>query len=361
MTHYRAEYNDGETAARRKVALACTPLGLRIETGERVLLAEWAWADVGLAEAVSPDRPIRLLNRAAEGARLAVDDRSILPILKQNAPHLDRHPVSHTDKRRFAIIGAVLAGLVLFVVYGLPRLAEPLAKAIPMDWEEQLGSDVITAVTTLLGTDGKFCTNPDGSAALQRLTDRLNATVKTPYRFKVRVIESDIVNAFAAPGGHVVMLSELIDKADTADEVAGVLAHEMGHVTERHPTKALIHAYGWSMLITALTGFSGSTSEIAASLALQLATASYSRENEAEADDVAVEILAAAGIGTEGFVAFFEKLQKKSGSGDVALLKYLASHPALHNRIEAVKTTSQPARGPAMSDRDWQALRNICN
>lgn len=357
MTRFRADYNDGESAALHKAEVTCTPLGILIETTERTLLAEWDWADVGLAEPIAEDRPIRLLNRSSEGARLTIADHAALPIFEQNAPTFKRAPVSRQNKRRFVVIGAVLASFTLFVVYGLPRLAGPLAKTIPMQWEEEVGGGVVDAVTGLFGAQGEFCNAPAGAAALDRLTRKLSATVTTPYRFKVRVAKSKTVNAFAAPGGHVVLLSALIDKAESPDEVAGVLAHEMGHVTLRHPTKALIHAYGWSMLLTALTGFSG---DLVSTFALHLATSSYSRANESEADDAAIEMLTRAGIGSDGFVAFFKKLQAKSDTGESDLLKYLATHPALQKRIDAVKAKSAPAQSPALSEADWISLRAIC-
>ncbi|HAT36051.1 MAG TPA: hypothetical protein DCS82_10065, partial [Rhodospirillaceae bacterium] len=134
MTRLPAKYNDGETAAQHAVEIVWTPVGVRIEDPNRTMLAEWAWAEIGLAEAVSDDRPVRLLNRSVEGARLTVDDHSILSHLEQNSPHLKRNPVSFRDKRRFAIIGTVLAAFVVFVVYGLPQFAGPLAKSIPMAW-----------------------------------------------------------------------------------------------------------------------------------------------------------------------------------------------------------------------------------
>ena len=157
-----------------------------------------------------------------------------------------------------------------------------------MEWEEEIGEGVGKTVTKSFGADESKCKNPAGLAALQHLTDRLAATVDTPYRFKVRVAKSKVVNAFATPGGHIVILNGLIEKADSPEEVAGVLAHEMAHVIKRHPAKALIHAYGWSILIRALTGVSGSSGDLASGFALHLANASYSRSNEAEADETAI-------------------------------------------------------------------------
>lgn len=362
---FEARYSDGQSAQQHDVAVRCAMQGLIVENSDRQPITEWDWGDVKLAESHSADRPIRLQNRSLEGPRLAITDRSILGHLEQLAPHLKRDPVSRAGVRKFTIIGALFLCFALFVIYGLPRLAGPLAESIPMEWEEEIGEGVVKTVTKIFGADESKCKNPKGVAVLQHLTGRLAATVDTPYRFKVRVAKSKVVNAFATPGGHIVILSGLIEKADTPEEVAGFLAHEMGHVIKRHPTKALIHAYGWSMLITALTGVSGSSGDLASGFALHLVNASYSRGNEAEADDTAVEMLARAKISNAGLVSFFEKFlneakAKGKSTGDDSVIKYLASHPALRERIDAIKAKQPSPKGAAINDHDWQAIQDIC-
>ena len=363
---FEARYSDGQSAEQHDVAVYCAIQGLIIENTKSQPIAEWDWKDVKLADTLTPERPIRLQNRSLEGTRLAISDRSILSQLGQLAPYLKRDPVSRAGVQKFAIIGALFLCFAFFVVYGLPRIAGPLAESIPMDWEEEIGEGVVKTVTKIFNADESKCKNPKGLAALQHLTDRLAATVDTPYRFKVRVAKSKVVNAFATPGGHIVILSGLIEKADTPEEVAGVLAHEMGHVIKRHPAKALIHAYGWSMLITALTGVSGSSGDLASGFALHLANASYSRSNEAEADETAIEMLALAKISNSGLVSFFKKFLNESKAqgkrnDDDLVLKYLASHPALHERINAIRANPESARGTPISEDVWQAIQGICD
>ncbi|MBO44159.1 MAG: hypothetical protein CMM28_10595 [Rhodospirillaceae bacterium] len=363
---FEARYSNGQSAEQHDVAVLCAIQGLIIENTKSQPIAEWDWKDVKLAEALTADRPIRLQNRSLEGERLAIPDQSILSQLEQLAPYLKRDPVSRAGVQKFTIIGALFLCFALFVIYGLPRIAGPLAESIPMEWEEEIGAGVVKTVTKIFSANESKCENPKGLLALQHLTDRLAATVDTPYRFKVRVAKSKVVNAFAAPGGHIVILSGLIEKADTLEEVAGVLAHEMGHVIKRHPAKALIHAYGWSMLITALTGVSGSSGDLASGFALHLANASYSRSNEAEADETAIEILTLAKINNTGLVNFFKKLLNEgkaegTRNDDDLVLKYLASHPTLRERIDAIQAKPKPPRGTPISEDDWQAIQNICD
>jgi Zn-dependent protease with chaperone function len=364
MQSFAAQYKDGHPAVLHNVTVICDVPVLAIASPDRRIEEAWAWKDVKLAEPVSPGRPLHLMNRANEDERLTFEDHAILPLLRNLAPYLERDPVRGAAFRKYALIAGAIAALALLVVYGMPRLAEPLAKLVPLEWEEQIGAGIADQVSVLLGAKEGACRSPGGDTALTALTSRLARTVETPYRFRVRVADSKEVNAFAVPGGYIVIFKGLLDKADNPDEVAGVLAHEMAHVIKRHPTKSLIHAYGWSMLLTMLTGAAGTTSEILGSLAMQLTTASYSRGNEAEADAVAVEILAKAHISTDGFVRFFEKLKKESGAdagdSDIPVLRYLASHPGLQERIDAVKGAAKPSDGVALDTASWQALKKIC-
>ena len=359
-TQFKAQYNDGVTAAAYPVEIILTGFGIQIEGKGSVPIAEWAWRDIQLAEKITHNRPIRILNRSILGARLTIEDPAVGEILRKNAGNLTRPPHPLKTKILLISVGILLTCTIGFATYGLPRLAGPLADMIPMHWEEGLGDQVISIVTDTLGPEAHYCTNPKGIAALRKLTYRLEKSIETPYSLKVRVLKSETVNAFAAPGGNVVLLSGLITKADTPEEVAGVLAHEIGHVIQRHPTKALIHAHGWSILISALTGFSGATGDLASGIALQLATSSYSRKNEADADSLATSILTKAGIDNAGFVTFFEKLKSEGMKKNTGIFRYFASHPTLQDRIDAIRSKSVPSYDPALSSAEWDALRAIC-
>ena len=359
-SQFKAQYNDGVTAAVYPVEIVLTGCGVQIKGKDSVPLAEWAWLDIQLAEKIAHNRPTRILNRSVQGARLTIDDPAVVETLRKNARNLTRPPHPIKTKILLISVGILLACTIGFVTYGLPRLAGPLADMIPMHWEEGLGDQVISIVTEALGPEAHYCTNPKGIAALRKLTYRLKKSIETPYNLKVQILKSETVNAFAAPGGNVVLLSGLITKAETPDEVAGVLAHEMGHVIERHPTKALIHAHGWSILISALTGFSGATGDLASGIALQLATSSYSRKNEAEADSFATSILTKAGIDNAGFVTFFEKLKSEGMKKNTGIFRYFASHPTLQDRIDAIRPKPTTSYDPALSSAEWEALRSIC-
>jgi predicted Zn-dependent protease len=156
-----------------------------------------------------------------------------------------------------------------------------------------------------------------------------------------------------------VIFRGLIERARSADEVAGVLAHEMAHVVRRHPTQGMIASLGWSALLSVFTGGASLSNEATARLAAHLATSAYGRELEAEADEGALAMLNAAGIGSAGLASFFRSMERQEKAG-IQLPEYLSTHPQTNKRIEAVTKGAATARKPALSDVEWKSLKAIC-
>jgi predicted Zn-dependent protease len=173
------------------------------------------------------------------------------------------------------------------------------------------------------------------------------------FAFKVSVQQNQEVNAFAAPGGLIVVYTGLIDEAGTAEEVAGVLAHEMAHATHRHSMRQLIYAGGLLPLMGLLIG-----QPDAAALFHNLGKLSelkFSRTQEEEADRTGFDTLVAAGISTEGMARFFDRLAQASGASP----SFLSTHPASGDRAAAIR-----ARATALGHRtieplsiDWNAVK----
>jgi len=173
------------------------------------------------------------------------------------------------------------------------------------------------------------------------------------FAFKVSVQRNQEVNAFAAPGGLIVVYTGLIDDAGTAEEVAGVLAHEMAHATHRHSMRQLIYAGGLLPLMGLLIG-----QPDAAALFQNLSKLSelkFSRTQEEEADRAGFDTLVAAGISTEGMARFFDRLATPDGASP----SFLSTHPSSGDRAAAIR-----ARAKALGHRtveplpiDWTAVR----
>jgi predicted Zn-dependent protease len=226
---------------------------------------------------------------------------------------------------------------------------------MPQSWTEKLGSVVEQDIVG----GARDCDAEAGVQVLDRLVGRLTAGMDPVPDLKVRVVDRKMVNAFAAPGGRVVIMGGLIGKAEKAEEVAGVLAHEVGHVLERHPTINAIRVFGLMTLIDLVMGDSSTVLETLGQAGGLLLLTAYSREDERAADEHALSILAAAGIDAGGLARFFDRLAKKDK--DVPeFLSYIASHPKLADRRALAEAASGQGRSPALNDADWKALKEIC-
>ncbi len=281
--------------------------------------------------------------RNVDGWRLGFDNEPPGPILWQ-LPAGVRYggPIDRLGLWwAIGIAVAVSALVVLGAIQGL----DLLARAIPYAWEQKLGD----AISGDFGAQA--CRAPGGQKSLDDLARRLSPSDR-PIR--IGVVNIPIVNAVALPGGRILVFSGLIEQALSPDEVAGVVAHEIGHVDNRHVMVALLRRFGLGLLI----GSGGSAAEYGQALL----DARYSRSAESEADEFSVKQLLHAGISPAATAAFFRRMSKEE-AGLGGPLVYLASHPPSderRRRFEAAAADGKAAFRPALSPAQWAALRSIC-
>lgn len=361
MPDYTGSYAGGATAARLDVRVSLADSGLELKREDGSVLAVWPYDELKLVEEVLRNQPIRLKSETDPDARLSLSDHAILEPLLARAPGIARQKASW--RRRWLFIGAWSVGaaaLVLVIVFVLPLLASVFAKLIPKGWEQRVGSQAVEQLVGMFARSGDkspFCTEPSGKAVLDRAVGRLASTVETPYSFNVRVANVPAVNAFAVPGGHIVLFKGLVDEAQSPEEVLGVLAHEMAHVVERHPTEGMIRALGLAILFDLIAGDVSGTGTVAG-VAEMLVYLSYTREAEAEADRTGLAMLGKANIRADGLVRFFERLAAKHPE-DEGALALLATHPSDASRAEAAKAAAGGG-GPGLTADEWRALKGIC-
>lgn len=355
MQQFPGFFSDGQTAEQRPVMAVLEPRGLAIRDASNRDLAQWSYGSIELVEEVYAGQPIRLRQGRRDSARLVLRDPAALDALRQVAPRLrgndlrGARPLVRVATWLTATV-AVLVGLF----YGLPFMARPVAALVPVSWEESIGERIVRQVRLLFGGPGglKACTDPAGVAALERLTQRLAAQVDSPYTFRVQVLNSSVVNALAAPGGYIVFFNGLIEKAESAEEVAGVLGHEMGHVIHRHGMQGLVRQQSLKLLIGAVAD------STAADIGSTLAALKYGRDAEREADETGVAILNKADIRAAGLAGFFRRLAGKDAK-EPGFDRYVSTHPPSIERVREIESRGQ-GKGDAMSAADWQALKRIC-
>ena len=367
----RGVFHDGQTAAEHSVEVALSGDGLSLRISGETLGAALLWPLPDLRAVSEPGQatPLILTRHAESGdesprdpARLVLTDPALIDWLRRTRPALYRRDLRHGTGRRILKRAALaLAALAVMLLFILPRMADTLAGLIPVEREVAFGKTVVAQMERFLGGDrlgALHCSDPAGEAALAAMIERLTAGRDLDYEIAATVFDHPMVNAFAAPGGQVVLMRGFLDKAGSADAAAAVLAHEIGHVVSRDATRHSLRAAGSAGLLSMVLGdVAGGVLLVA--LGEQMLNSSYSREAEREADRFALGMLDAAGGSTGGMAAFFEMLDEGAG-GD--LPDYLSSHPVTAERAEAARAhaAGQGTTSPVLDEGQWQALLGIC-
>ena len=367
-----AHFYDGLTARRHdvEISLAENRMGLVLSGQTLSQTYHWPLQDLR-AEGGRADEVLTVMRHEDTGdettwspARLIMSDPEVIAWIRRTRPALykkDVHKGSYRKVAKFAGLAIAAAALMLFVI--LPAMAGVLAKIIPLDREIAFGKTVVYQMERFLGgsrINDLTCDNQDGRAALDKMLAALTDPQNMAYDINLSVFDHDMVNAFAAPGGQVVIVRGLLDTATGPDQVAGVLAHELGHVENRDSTRNALRAAGSAGLLTMMIGdFTGGAA--IALLGEQLITSSYTRDAETKADQFAFKMLTDANISAGGMARFFAYVQDLEG--DFQLPPYLASHPNSADRearAQAIADT-QSTTIPVLDKTEWAALKSICS
>jgi predicted Zn-dependent protease len=357
MLKTRGQFLDGETAHIHDVDVTLLDKRLTIAGATIGTERNWPLDSLGTAEALAPDRPLRLRSASTPGERLIVSDRALIEAILQLAPQLTR-PVGPRKILRFAAMIVTGLALVALLGYALLSLLPPaLARLMPDEWRERLGRQ---AEQSFIGSYSE-CKSAEGSRALAALGYRLfenNADLAPDFTLSVYRLPA--INAFALPGGRIIVSGKLIEAAKTPEEVAGVLAHELGHVDSRDPEVALVRLTGLQLLISLATGSDGGS--VVSNLAGLAALLRYTRAAEIRADDYAQMLLNRARIDPLGLKHFFESVKKLEEAHAPAgpLGGLLSTHPATEERIARIRPLENGPARPVMSNELWRALKAIC-
>jgi Zn-dependent protease with chaperone function len=362
-TDWDGFYLDGRTPVRRPARVRLTRGGIEI-TPEGAAPAFWPYTDVRQTQGSHAGEEVRLEHGPSLGETVIVPDSQFLADLREiaQAPALRFHDPRRRGRRVAYTIAAGVAIIVIcaaLYLWGIPAAASVVAARVPVSWEESLGSAVVDS----LMEGEKRCNDPEGQRILDGLVGTLAAAApRSPYTFRVQVADVKVVNAFAVPGGHMVVLRGLLDELRRPEELAGVLAHEMQHVLQRHSTKAIVQHVSTGLLIAAISGDVSGPLAYGLESARVLGQMRYSRSAEDEADTQGMALVIAAGLDPRGMIDFFEALERKERD-PAGLFKFLSSHPGTGDRITRLRrlaANAPPPRRLALDPADWTVLRGIC-
>jgi predicted Zn-dependent protease len=236
----------------------------------------------------------------------------------------------------FIIVGTLLYGYF----YGLPVAAESVVKRIPIETEKALGDEIITWLD-----DNKWFNSPhidqERQDTIQEGFKKLYAglSMEEHYRLDFRCSKFIGPNAFALPGGTIVITDQMVKAAESDEEVFAILAHEIGHVERRHTMRQILQSSAVGVAVATITADAASLSVAVAGLPALLAQTKYSREFEKEADEFAFDLLKEHGISPDAFASLMERLD--SDSDETKHLSFIATHPATSERVERAREASE--------------------
>ncbi|MGV3773913.1 MAG: M48 family metallopeptidase [Verrucomicrobiales bacterium] len=231
------------------------------------------------------------------------------------------------------VLGLFILGVGLLVMQK-DAIVRAVADKVPVKTEIEYGEKIFQSMKG----EWTFVTDSEMTAKLAEVTNKFEKVIAaSAYPFKFHVIQNTNINAFALPGGNIVVHDELIKRFGSADAIAGVIAHEMAHVTERHSLRKIIESSGLYLLLQAFLGDAEMMVAIFRDGSRLLLERKFSRSFEREADNKGWDYMIEAGIDPSGMVDGFKKLKtesekagQESESGAWALL---STHGSIDERI----------------------------
>jgi predicted Zn-dependent protease len=331
MTATAATYYNGRTTASRAVTLRVADGLLHVEGGDRATAFR---LDAVRLEPRLGDLPRRL--DLPNGASCQVPPDFELPTAADVPARVERW-VNEAEIRWLpAVVAAivVVAGLWASIAYGVPAAANVVARRISPSVERGMGRQALTTLDRAALTPSKL---PEARRAeLTRGFARLVGLAGNADELHLEFRASEAIgpNAFALPGGTIVLLDELVAEVKADDEIYAVLAHEIGHVHERHTLRHVLQTSAAGVLLAAVVGdVVSATSYAVAAVPTFLLNAGYSRAFEREADQFGFTLLDRAGIDRAHFVHFLQRLEAKGGGANVP--GWLSTHPGADERSKA--------------------------
>ncbi len=299
------------------------------ETSEQYLVS-----DITVSPRIgSAPRFINLPN----GSQFECDDHAALDLLPQESPTEDA--VAWLEIKWPVALASVIVVFCLLVTgyfFGLPAAAKPIAEHIPLESEQSLGKYVIDWLD-----DNNFFKHSNLEYEIQdELTagfERLNSNLPFQKYYTLEFRSGSMgPNAFALPGGIIILTDEMVNISKSNEEIFAVLAHEIGHTEKRHAMRSMLQGSIVAIAVASVTGDATSLNAGVTGLPMLLARTRYSREFETEADDFCFKLLKQNGYSPNAFASLMERVAKKNGEKKNSFA-YISTHPSTYERIQRAR------------------------
>lgn len=294
-------YFDGRSPRKQQVALSLSPRQLTLTLPEGQT-HNWETTDLRLGAPNAGCKPPFHLEHTVNERdcleTLVVNDPAFLDSLR-DITAVSLHPTLRPVSRAKYVVLALAVLIVPFFLYGLwtqaiPKLADELAMQVPISWEQKLGDSILQQLPQALAPSSR----PEQEKALNAIAARLLSTSPNqPYNIRIHISPHKMANAVALPGGPILVFQGLLNKAETPEELAGVLAHEIQHVVLRHSTRGILRSMASSILLMLISGDVNGSMSAVLEVASGLDGLAHSREMERQADHKGMDRILAANIG----------------------------------------------------------------
>ncbi len=302
----KAYYNDGKTSARQECEVKLLPgtLNILFQDGEGNAQAlNWNVAEIHKIDVRTSSTVLKYGEFPQQVLELEVpqDLDEIIARYPSATFHQSTYNSFVNLGRKgflFSLFGVLIFG-ALFFLYVAPALSDAFANAIPEEYETYIGKNVQETYLQYLDVDSTR------SRSMQQFFDALN--YESNYEIEVVVVESDQVNAFALPGGFIVVYSGILDIIEDEEELAGLLAHEASHINGRHSLRLMARSLSFYLLLSVVSGDVGGFSSVIVENSNMIGNLSFSRSVEKEADLEGIKLMQQADLNPRGMIALFRK------------------------------------------------------
>lgn len=347
---FEARHFDGHTAEPRPATASVDALGVRV-VGADGAARIWPFGELTLMRGDARDEPVQLERRADPIEVLIVPDRAFLGLLRSAMPAGTRLVKSGGRSPSLRVVAALLLAAIALIAalyrFAIPALADFAAGHVPPEWERSYGAAVLSA----LAPEHERARDPRLLRPPREILRGLDAPGAVPAGGeRLIVLRSEVPNAFAVPGGTVLVTTGLLRAVRSSDELAAVLAHEEGHVRRGHVMRAVVRRLSMGVLLGLVAGDQSALSGVVRT-AGELGELTYSREYEREADDEALALLARLGVPPLALADALESITR--GSSSALTLGFLSTHPAPEERRARIRAAAA-SRGTPGGESPWR-------
>ena len=363
MTDQSPYYLDGITSAPKIVSLSVTDQSLIISMGTQTL-AVWPFARLHVKEDWIKGAGVILGFKGNPDASLTIYNLKDFQSIKNKLSRKHRaSSIIPSQYHHLLVLTAIAVAAVIVIFPLLTQLANMVTYLVPQYVEEKLGNYVITE----MADEFTPCDDKVALSHLQVISHRLlAATDQKNMTVDIHFFKSSTPNAFSLPGQKIAVLSGFLHDAQSENEIAAVMAHEMGHIIKRDALEAFVESQGIGAIIT-LIGSSNSYGELTKFASL-MQSMNYSRQKEFNADEYGAKLLIKAGYSPKGLSAFLLRMDKEHPllGGRAAeyeeYLEFLSTHPDTKERVRRLNNfKGKDAYTPSLKKDEFLRLKNACS